>query len=218
MNKKQAHVQKKETRKKEAHARKERNLYLRKMKKYEPAQISGLIPISAWDAEGNFGIMSDGSLIDFLQIRCKNLYNASEDEIHYDNTKWDKLFLTYPDDLKFIVMNFPPDISKQLSYVKKVAQRTENPVLFSMLENEYERILDIAERTTDRDYYLVFFAQDYTQYLDRKSKIKGVLNQGKALVFEMTQEKKELILYKLNNLNANIIFRGRGDGLVLEEP
>ena len=49
MNKKQAHMQKKETRKKEAHARKERNLYLRKMKKYEPAQISGLIPISAWD-------------------------------------------------------------------------------------------------------------------------------------------------------------------------
>lgn len=214
---KQQRIQRKEARKRKSEHTKKRNHYLKRMKKYEPAQISGLIPITAWDEEGNFGIMADGSLIDLLQIRCKNLYNASEDEVKYDNMKWDKLYMTYPDDLKFIVMNFPPDISRQLSYVKKVAARTENPVLLSMLEDEYYRLMDIAERTTDRDYYLCFFAEDYSQYLDKKAKIKGILNQGKTLISEMTQEKKELILYKLNNLNANIIFRGRGDGLALEE-
>ena len=189
--------------------KKERNTFLRAMKKYEPAQISGIIPIGAWDAEGNYGILRDGTIIDFLQIRCKNLYNASDAELAYDNIKWDKLFMTYPSDLKYIALNFPLDVSLQISYTKKVAQRTANPVLFPMLEAEYDRLQTLAEKITDRDYYLVFYADDYIQYLDKKSKIKGILNQGiTPLVFEMPQAKKELIIYKLNNLNSTIFLKG----------
>ena len=156
--------------------------------------------------------MRDGSIVDFMQITCKNLYNASEDELAYDNLKWDKLFMTYPDDLKYVVLNFPVNISTQLSYIKKIAARTENPVLFNMLQSEYDRLTYIAQKTTDRDYYLMFYASDYIQYLDKKAKIKGVLNQGSLpLITELPREKKMQVLYKLNNLNGSIFLEGDED-------
>ena len=103
------------------------------MKKYEPAQISGIIPIGAWDAEGNYGILRDGTIIDFLQIRCKNLYNASDAELAYDNIKWDKLFMTYPSDLKYIALNFPLDVSLQISYTKKSHKEPQTRFFFLCL-------------------------------------------------------------------------------------
>ena len=201
-----------ETRRARKEYKKERNSYHKGMKKYEPALAADLLPITAWDKEGNYGIMRDGSIVDFMQITCKNLYNASEDELAYDNLKWDKLFMTYPDDLKYVVLNFPVNISTQLSYIKKIAARTENPVLFNMLQSEYDRLTYIAQKTTDRDYYLMFYASDYIQYLDKKAKIKGVLNQGSLpLITELPREKKMQVLYKLNNLNGSIFLEGDED-------
>lgn len=192
--------------------KKERNTFLKGMKKYEPALAEDILPITAWDKEGNYGIMRDGSLVDFMQVTCKNLYNASEDELAYDNLKWDKLFMTYPDDLKYLVLNFPVNISTQLNYIKKIAARTENPVLFNMLQSEYDRLTYIAQKTTDRDYYLMFYAADYIQYLDKKAKIKGILNQGGLpLITEIPLEKKIQVLYKLNNLNGSIFLEGDED-------
>lgn len=192
--------------------KKERNTFLKGMKKYEPALAEDILPITAWDKEGNYGIMRDGSLVDFMQVTCKNLYNASEDELAYDNLKWDKLFMTYPDDLKYLVLNFPVNISTQLNYIKKIAARTENPVLFNMLQSEYDRLTYIAQKTTDRDYYLMFYAADYIQYLDKKAKIKGILNQGGLpLITEIPLEKKMQVLYKLNNLNGSIFLEGDED-------
>lgn len=192
--------------------KKERNTFLKGMKRYEPALAEDILPITAWDKEGNYGIMRDGSLVDFMQVTCKNLYNASEDELAYDNLKWDKLFMTYPDDLKYLVLNFPVNISTQLNYIKKIAARTENPVLFNMLQSEYDRLTYIAQKTTDRDYYLMFYAADYIQYLDKKAKIKGILNQGGLpLITEIPLEKKMQVLYKLNNLNGSIFLEGDED-------
>lgn len=189
--------------------KKERNTFLRQMKKYEPALAKDIIPITAWSKEENYGIMKDGSIADFMQILCKNLYNASDDELAYDNLKWEKLFMTYSADLKYIVLNFPVDVSSQFSYIKHIAKGTDNPVLFHMLEDEYDRLDYVQTKTTDRDYYLMFYAADYMQYLDRKAKIKGILNQGgMPLVAEIPYNKKVQVLYKLNNLNGSI-FAGR---------
>lgn len=190
--------------------KKERNLFLKRMKKYEPAMAKDIIPITAWNKEENYGIMQDGTITDFMQISCKNLYNASEDELAYDNLKWEKLFMTYSSDLKYIVLNFPVNITSQLSYIKHIAARTDNPVLFNMLEDEYDRLDYVQRKTTDRDYYLMFYAKDYMQYLDHKAKIKGILNQGgMPLVSEIPYEKKLQVLYKLNNLNAAVFIERR---------
>lgn len=215
MSKKQQKNDKKQEKKllreKKKEYKKERNIFLKGMKKYEPALIEDILPITAWDKD-NYGIMSDGSIVDFMQVTCKNLYNASEDELAYDNLKWDKLFMTYPDDLKYVVLNFPVNISTQLNYIKKIAARTENPVLFNMLQSEYDRLSYIAQKTTDRDYYLMFYAADYVQYLDKKAKLKGILNQGGLpLITEITREKKIQVLYKLNNLNGSIFLEGDED-------
>ena len=215
MSKKQQKNDKKQEKKllreKKKEYKKERNIFLKGMKKYEPALIEDILPITAWDKD-NYGIMSDGSIVDFMQVTCKNLYNASEDELAYDNLKWDKLFMTYPDDLKYVVLNFPVNISTQLNYIKKIAARTENPVLFNMLQSEYDRLSYIAQKTTDRDYYLMFYAADYVQYRDKKAKLKGILNEGGLpLITEITREKKIQVLYKLNNLNGSIFLEGDED-------
>ena len=183
------------------------------MRKFMPAAMADLLPVVGWDDKGNYGITCDGVIIDFLQITCKNLNTASDDEIDFDNLKWDKLYMTYPDDLKIVALNFPIDVSEQLEYIKRIAARTENPELFQSLEKEYDRLAAVSGSTADREYYLFFYAEDHQKYLDKKSKIKGTLNRGgNPLVTELNRQKKEKILYKLNNLNSRLVSK-EGDML-----
>lgn len=193
----------KKSRKSERRMQKEHE---KQMRKFMPAAMADLLPVIAWDEGSNYGITCDGGIIDFLQITCKNLNTASDDEIEFDNLKWDKLYMTYPDDLKIVALNFPIDVTDQLAYIKRIAARTANPILFRSLEKEYDRLASISGSTADREYYLFFYAEDHQKYLDKKSKIKGTLNRGgNPLVTELSRQKKEKILYKLNNLNSRLV-------------
>ena len=81
------------------------------------------LPIIDFDEELQLPIMEDGSFCDFLEIITKDLQNISEDQLQIDKLMWEKLFDTYPDDLKIVSFSFPASTMQQQRYLEYILER-----------------------------------------------------------------------------------------------
>jgi hypothetical protein len=154
-----------------------------------------LIPILRY--EEDMFIMRNGCM-DIVQIRTKDLYTMSDDDLNYDILNLKKFYQTYSADLKLIAMNFPTDTRRQRDYVQHRIDRTTNPVYKAHLQQQLAQLQAIQKHSTDREYYLMLFADSPDQLREAfsiASKSLGASN----LVIKIDREKKYHILQQMNN-------------------
>jgi hypothetical protein len=169
-------------------------------KETEKILVSGIMPVLATDAETGAGIMEDGSFIDMLYIRPKDLNAVSDEDMKFDILMVDKLFRIYSDDLKIISINFPAETASQQEYLQYKHRRTENPVFRRLIEEEIDKATWISGNRTEKDCLLVFFAKDREEYKEKLRTIFGTLSRGAApFVSPLSREKKEEIYARLYN-------------------
>lgn len=173
------------------------------------ADTSALIPIERYQDELNVFIMRSGNkYMDIIQIISTDLMSKSDVEVDYLNMRWSKFYKTCAADLKLISLNFPTNTSEQQRYFKYKIQQTKNPVFKEFLENKLSELISIEKNRSDREYYLMYFADNGEQLKDTRDIISSsLLNYG--LAENMTKEKKLQILYRFNNPNATLFSRER---------
>lgn len=147
--------------------------------------------------------LKNDTYMDILQIRCKDLKNLSQNLIDLDNLTFVKLYRTYSDDIKFVGMNFPTDTSKQREYFKHKIQTTENEIYKNMLISKLEELDKVHRLITEREFYVFIYGENTNELLDNRSNIISKL-RAQGLIDTISKEKKEKILYKLNNKNSSI--------------
>ncbi len=158
-----------------------------------------LIPIEY--KENGYFVLTDGTMIDMLQIKTKNLTSAKPEEIEYDNAEFARLYKTYPDDLKIIGINFPTNTKTQQAYIRHKINDTANPIYKKHLNEKNQQLIWIEKHNTDREFYLIFFSESEMKYRDNLAIImKNISNQ----VSVINDEKKKNILYKIFNKNTSI--------------
>jgi hypothetical protein len=146
--------------------------------------------------------ISNGYYIGILQIRSKDLMNASDDEIEYDILKYAKLYKVVSEDIKIISMNFPCSTERQREYLKRLALRTKNPLYLQEIERKIKELEAVEKTKTSREYILMIYSQSLEEFLKTKIRIQQTLQQGKtSMTFEPELEKQVTILYKMNNKN-----------------
>lgn len=175
-------------------------------KKIEPLLIEKIMPVVDFEETGNYGIMFDGSIIDMFRIRSKDIYAADKNEILMDQILWDRLYKTYPEDLKIISFHFPTDTSRQQSYINTIATRTENPIYRKLLAEQKEKLIEIHQHYMDKEYILCFFSRNPPDHAEKVLQIKNCLSKAsRPLIEPMSKDKKIRIIYKLYNKNMNIV-------------
>lgn len=164
--------------------------------------ISQLIPIEQYDEELNVFLMRNGEkYMDIIQIVSIDLMNKSDQEVEYLNLRWAKFYKTCAVDLKIISLNFPTNTGKQQKYIKYKLKNTKNPIYRYFLENKLEELISIEKNRSDREYYLMYFANSDEQLKDIRDIISSsLINYG--LAEKMTKDKKVQIIYKFNNPNT----------------
>lgn len=152
---------------------------------------------------GCFVKRRDGSTFDLLQINCKDLMAASEDENEYDALCFEKLYRKYSGDLKIIGINFPTNTKANKEYTAHKIEITRNSVYKKMLLENYN-LLDWLERNrTDREYYLMFFSASVQEHDANLNSIYYILSDN-GLASIMSEEKKKQVLFKINNKCTSI--------------
>lgn len=105
----------------------------------ETKSINDIIPIV--DTFKGCFKLKDGTFMDIVQVKCKDLVNASESDVNFDMYSLTKLYRAYTDDLKIISLNFPTNTKSQQIYFQHKINHTANPLLKNILNENMKNSL-----------------------------------------------------------------------------
>lgn len=165
--------------------------------------LLNLIPIRDYNENQAF-VCENGSIIDMMQIVCKDLDASKEYDIDFDVLQWELLFKSYLNDLKIITMNYPVDTYAQSKYAEFLIEQTVNPVFKQELNTEHQ-LLSIAHKKYDeREFYLMYFSKDAEEYQKNQNRILSYLGKSNQIK-EIAFSKKIQILSKISNMNTSLL-------------
>ncbi|HEX3018085.1 MAG TPA: hypothetical protein VHP31_09585 [Caproicibacter sp.] len=173
-----------------------------KKKDLRPAdqkKILSVFPIR--DYQNNYFILDDESIIDLFQIQGRSYYDAADDEIEnlvYNNAKF---LQKYSQDFKFISLNYPTNTKLQQAFLSYKLKQPELSKYERFLEEKLAALQNLEQTTTDREAFIMVFAKDKAQY----ETLYSLLKQQSYFNFKpIEREKKENIIFQLNNMNKKI--------------
>ena len=136
-----------------------------------------------YDDELNCFVMDDGSYMDLIQVKTKDLVSSADDEVEYDIMKFAKLYKMYADDLKICVMNFPCKTGIQQEYLRHKLKNMSNEVYKTFLMRKLDELV-----------------KKKTQLNSNRELIVNTLGSGRnGLSGLLSKEKKIQICERLNN-------------------
>lgn len=167
----------------------------------ETKSINDIIPIV--DTFKGCFKLKDGTFMDIVQVKCKDLVNASESDVNFDMYSLTKLYRAYTDDLKIISLNFPTNTKLQQIYFQHKINHTANPLLKNILNEKYEKLVDDELHSTNREHYIMYFGKTYERLLNNLNTITASL--GTSLVELCSMSKKIQMLFSVTNM-ASVVF------------
>ncbi len=164
-------------------------------------KILAVFPIRDYLDGENYFITAQNTIVNLFQIQGRCYYDASNDEIEnlvYSNAKF---LQKYSDDFKIISMNYPTNTSRQQDFLSYMLQRPDLRQFSDMLQKKLETLRALEQNTTDRQAFLMVFAKDKGHYQEQLRLLSGNPN---FVVKAISREKKENIIFQLNNMNKRI--------------
>ena len=108
--------------------------------------------------------------------------------------------------MNILALNFPTDTSAQINYFMKKYEHQKNTILKSYISEQIEILKYISENRTDREYILMFYAEDEAALNKKRREIISILSGASVPLFEfVSNEKKKRIFFKLQNKNTLIL-------------
>lgn len=163
--------------------------------------ILGYYPVREYVVEEMSGrgyfLMENQTIMDIVQIKGCSLHNASEDELSRMLQRQTYFYRRYVDDLKIVVLNFPANTKTQQMFLREKSGALTGEASDLML-SKIEMLQWLEGESTERQAFFMLFARDtrhYGQLMDL------VLSAQDLNVQLIPQQKKEHVLFRLNNMN-----------------
>lgn len=164
-------------------------------------KILSVFPIRDYSDNGGFFITSDNSIIDIFQIQGRSFFDASDDEIENMVFSNAKFLQKYSDDFKIVGMNYPTSTKHQQAFLSYQLKRPELEKYYDMISEKLSFLETIDRTTTDRQAFIFVFAKDKSHYAEL---MKVLRSDPYFHVDAISREKKENIIFQLNNMNKRI--------------
>lgn len=177
-----------------------------KRKEKPKKKILELLPKIKYDYSNDAFIMSTASglkYMDILRIIPKDWVNATNDDIQIDYLLWDKFYKIYPGEIKIITMRFRCHTYVQQQHILKRMEIVKNQLLRGELERKLEELKILEKENYERNFFLMFFADNDMEFRKRRYTILTTLGSNNIETSDY-QTKKD-ILFKLNNKNSRML-------------
>lgn len=183
-----------------------------KKKKVEKSvlTLADVIPIIAYDKTYQCFRLKQGYM-NMVEIRTKDIVNASEDEIEYDIAKLTKFNKLEYESYKIISLNFPCNTLDQQEYVEYKIKQCRNENYKRFLQNSLYELQWVQKNKSKREFYMMYFSDTLDGIKSMDANMKVALNLNEKMLMDMSQEKKEKILFHLMN-PASILQGGLENG------
>jgi len=152
------------------------------------------------DYPDDYFITDDNQIIDVFQIRGKSYFNSSDDEIDAMVEHLATFFRKYKSDLKFIGMNYPTNTKNQQAFLTMKQQEPELQKYEELINEKLATLQYLEQNTTDREAFIMIFANNENHY----STLYNLLIRSGLHIEKINREKKENIIFQLNNMNKKV--------------
>lgn len=167
----------------------------------DQTKILSVFPIRDYLTQENYFITNQNTILNLFQIQGRCYYDASDEEIEnlvYSNAKF---LQKYSDDFKIISMNYPTNTRQQQDFLSYMMQREDLQKFSDMLQKKLESLQALEQNTTDRQAFVMVFAKDKGHYQELLRLLYG---NPYFVIQTISREKKENIIFQLNNMNKRI--------------
>lgn len=148
----------------------------------------------------DYFLTEDNQIIDIFQIRGKSYYNASDTEIEIMVDRLAYFYRLYKNDVKIIGMNYPTNTRNQQAFLTYKLQQPELQKYEAILNEKIATLQYLENSTTDREAFIMIFARDEKHY----RVLCDLLDRSGLHVELIPREKKENIIFQLNNMNKRV--------------
>jgi hypothetical protein len=164
-------------------------------------KILSVFPIRDYLESEEYFLTGDKTIINLFQIQGKSYYDASDDEIENLVCSNARLLQRLADDIKIISMNYPTNTKKQQEYITYMLNKPGLEPYAELLTEKLESLKALEQDTTDRQAFLMVFAKDKGRYQEITRLLSG---NSYFVVRPISREKKENIIFQLNNMNKRV--------------
>lgn len=152
--------------------------------------------------------VKENGCFNLVEIITKDIVNASMDEVEYDIAKLEKFNKLEYKPYKIISLNFPCNTMEQQNYLNYKIEKCKNSHFRQCLETNLQELQWVQDKKSKREFYLMYFADSFEELKKMDMDMKAALNIGEEMIRDMSQEKKEKVLYRLNNM-ASVLSGGQ---------
>ncbi len=174
----------------------------RRRKRKLPKTTIDLIPIRYAVNESCFALKK--GVTDYVQISGIRVDDLTPIDKQVAINQFHNFLKQYDDPFKLIYQTFPADTIEPQNYLNERIRKNKNPKFQPFLENRRWELEEAARSILHQEFYFQIFAKDeaeLTTLRNRLLKVKETYFKLERISFE----KKMKILFKLNNLNTDVL-------------
>lgn len=165
--------------------------------------VLDIVPVRQY--KNDYFMLSDGTVMDIIQVMGKSYYNSTDADIAIQVDRLAYFFRVYKNDLKLVSLNYPTNTVTQQKFLNNMLSNPKLEPFYSLLMEKWNTLEYLEKHTTTREFFLFIYAENEEQY----SVLKTLLFSKSSLnLMSISKEKKENILFLLNNMSKEINTNG----------
>lgn len=167
-------------------------------RKAEIRRVESIMPFASYSDESDCFVMTDGSCLSILQVRCKDLETVNETDRQYDFSSLTKFERLMPKDHKIVCLNVPTDTTKQQAYLLRRMEMCDNAFIRRQLEIKLDEEEAIMRGRTDKQFFIFIYSTS-EEDARRQEQVAYEALRPAEMVFRISKEKKIDLLNRLYN-------------------
>ncbi|WP_240458784.1 hypothetical protein [Virgibacillus sp. Bac330] len=142
-------------------------------------------------------------VMDILQIETSDLQSLNDTDLNILLLAQTRFLRSYFYDYKEVALNFPANTERQKRYWLKKRKKTTDPLRLRFIDRKLFEFDFLEKERTNREFFLFLYADNKQQLDERKDVVIRGMKQSFPIK-KISQEKKEDILFLLNNQNTKL--------------
>lgn len=148
-------------------------------------------------------ILLKEGVMDIFQVQTKNIYALNDVDLNYLLLNRAQFLRSYFRSFKEVILNFPTNTEVQRAYWLKKKQQAKNASRLKYIEQKLFEFEFLESERYNREFFMFVYADDKEALANRKQDCKQGMQNSFPLQ-EITRNKKEQILFLLNNQNTQL--------------
>ena len=160
--------------------------------------MASLLEIKRYDERHDCFRLSAGSCLEIVRIICSDFQAIRENDLEYENLKFEQFYSRYPSDIKLVCVNMSERCTKQIQFVNHKLELCQDPICRAELRARRKELEWLEKNRQRKEYYLLLYADSPEQLADARGGAIGRMMDVRLILPIDRQEKIEVLTKILN--------------------